>query len=266
MLNDRQALFVEEYLVDLNGAAAARRAGYSEATARSIAHELLTKPDIIDAIEVANAKRIARVQMTADQVLEELSTIARADANELVEYRVGSCRYCYGDDHRFQRTRGEFERFERDHARANEERIKKGQEAELFDPEGGIGFDPRKPPHPECSECFGEGEGRPLFKDTAKASRAARRLYDGVKVTKDGFEMKLRSRDHALDQAFKHLGLGAAQKHEITGKDGAPIEVDSVSPKDRARRIAFTLAKGQALARAEAAAAAKPTEPPTTQD
>ncbi|KQQ39055.1 hypothetical protein ASF58_23225 [Methylobacterium sp. Leaf125] len=263
MLNDRQALFVEEYLVDMNGAAAARRAGYSEATARSIAHELLTKPDIVDAIAVANAKRLARVHLSADQVLEELATIARADVNDLVEYRIGACRYCHGIDHRYQRTRGEFERFEREYSKLCEEKIRKREEVEPFDPEGGIGFDPRRVPHPECSECFGDGEGRPVFKDTAKASSAARRLYDGVKVTKDGFEMKLRSRDHALDQAFKHLGLGAPQKVEHTGKDGAPIEHAALSPKDLARRMAFTLARGAQLARA---AAAKPPEPPTTDD
>lgn len=264
MLNDRQARFVEEYLVDLNGSAAARRAGYSPDTAGSQAHDLLKKPEIQEAIEVANAKRIARVQMTADQVLEELATIAQADANDLVEYRLGSCRYCYGEGHRYQRTPSEMARYEREFTLLNEDRAKKGEPTELFDPEGGVGYDPRKPPHPDCIECFGEGIGRPIFKDTAKASRAARRLYDGVKVTKDGFEMKLRSRDHALDQAFKHLGLGAPQKVEHTGKDGGPVEVDSMSPKDRARRIAFTLAKGQALARAEAAA--KPTEPPSNQD
>lgn len=46
MLNDKQKKFCNEYLIDLNATQAAIRAGYSEKTARSIANENLTKPDI----------------------------------------------------------------------------------------------------------------------------------------------------------------------------------------------------------------------------
>ena len=42
-LNDRERLFVHEYLVDLNGTKAATRAGYSEKTAASQASRLLRK-------------------------------------------------------------------------------------------------------------------------------------------------------------------------------------------------------------------------------
>ncbi|MCF8168633.1 MAG: terminase small subunit [Rhodoferax sp.] len=45
-LTARQARFVDEFLIDGNGAAAAVRAGYSAKTARFIASENLTKPYI----------------------------------------------------------------------------------------------------------------------------------------------------------------------------------------------------------------------------
>ena len=45
-LNDKQKRFCQEYLKDLNATQAAIRAGYSEKSARSIANENLTKPDI----------------------------------------------------------------------------------------------------------------------------------------------------------------------------------------------------------------------------
>jgi phage terminase small subunit len=45
-LTDKQLRWIDEYLIDFNGAAAAVRAGYSEKSARSIAHENATKPDI----------------------------------------------------------------------------------------------------------------------------------------------------------------------------------------------------------------------------
>ena len=49
-LTDRQERFVVEFLATANGAEAARRAGYSEHTAKEIASENLTKPNVKRAI------------------------------------------------------------------------------------------------------------------------------------------------------------------------------------------------------------------------
>jgi hypothetical protein len=46
IMTPKQARFVQEYLIDLNAAQAAIRAGYSAKTARVIGHENLTNPDI----------------------------------------------------------------------------------------------------------------------------------------------------------------------------------------------------------------------------
>ena len=50
-LNDKQKRFVDEYLVDLNATAAAKRAGYSEKTAYSMGQRLLKKVEIQAAIQ-----------------------------------------------------------------------------------------------------------------------------------------------------------------------------------------------------------------------
>ena len=42
MLNEKNRLFVKEYLIDLNATQAALRAGYSKRTAYSIGSELLS--------------------------------------------------------------------------------------------------------------------------------------------------------------------------------------------------------------------------------
>lgn len=42
----------------------------------------------------------------------------------------------------------------------------------------------------------------------------------------------------------RDLGLKEATTQELTGKDGGAIEVADMSDRERARRIAFTLAKG----------------------
>ncbi len=46
LLTPKQLRWIDEFLVDGNASAAAVRAGYSERSARSIAHENMTKPDI----------------------------------------------------------------------------------------------------------------------------------------------------------------------------------------------------------------------------
>jgi hypothetical protein len=61
--------FVQEYLVDRNGAAAAVRAGYSSKTARQIAHELLTRPDVAEAVRAGEAEIAAKAQVTRAAVL-----------------------------------------------------------------------------------------------------------------------------------------------------------------------------------------------------
>ena len=73
-LTDKQRVFVEHYLACWNAAEAARRAGYSADSTRSIGSENLTKPDIRAAI----ARRLAELAMGADEVLARLSDLARA--------------------------------------------------------------------------------------------------------------------------------------------------------------------------------------------
>lgn len=72
-LTAKQRLFIAEYLVDRNAAGAARRAGYSERTARKIGQENLTKPDIRAAIEQETAERLDQLGVRADAVLSELA-------------------------------------------------------------------------------------------------------------------------------------------------------------------------------------------------
>ena len=71
-LNAKQQLFVEEFLVDLNATAAAKRAGYSEKTAYSVGHENLKKPEIAAAIQEAKESRSERTGITADEVIKGL--------------------------------------------------------------------------------------------------------------------------------------------------------------------------------------------------
>ena len=83
-LNDRQQLFVNEYLVDSNATQAAIRAGYSEKTAKQIGNRLLTKVDVAAAIDARRAKLTKKLEITQERVLQELAAIGFAAASDYV--------------------------------------------------------------------------------------------------------------------------------------------------------------------------------------
>lgn len=85
-LTDKQRLFVAEYITDFNAAAAARRAGYSEKTARITAAKLLTKANIQEAIQGAIEERLKALDVTADRVLQELARIGFSDMRDYTEW------------------------------------------------------------------------------------------------------------------------------------------------------------------------------------
>lgn len=74
----KQRVFIDEYLKCFNAAEAARRAGYSEKTARMIGRENLTKLYIKAEID----RRLAESAMAADEVLARVGDIGRGDLTQ----------------------------------------------------------------------------------------------------------------------------------------------------------------------------------------
>ena len=68
----KQSRFIDEYMVDMNGAAAAERAGYSKKTSRAIACELLTKPDIQAELQARGAALARELEITRAGVVRGL--------------------------------------------------------------------------------------------------------------------------------------------------------------------------------------------------
>lgn len=71
-MNNRQKMFVREYLVDYNAKAAAIRAGYNEDGAEASARRLLNDPDVQRFITQQTRLREKRLELSADAVLSEL--------------------------------------------------------------------------------------------------------------------------------------------------------------------------------------------------
>lgn len=209
--------FIDSYVVNHNGGKAAVDAGYAVSSSRVRAHEIMKRPQVIAELARRAAKSEQVSGVTAARVLQESFNILTANVNDLVEFRRNCCRHCYGIDNGYQRTTAEYNAAFREHAMAvkKNERKRKDDREDIgeFDQKGGIGFDARKPPNPECQVCFGDGIGEPFYKDTRSLSPAALSLYAGVKVTKDGAQMLLLDKSAAMERLFKHFGLFKAD-HE----------------------------------------------------
>lgn len=232
-LTPKQRRFVDEYLVDMNASAAARRAGYSPRTADRTAHETLKKPEVAAAIAAARARVSQKLEIDAERVLSEAWNILTADPRELVEFNVGCCRYCWGAGHRYQRTPAEMER----------DRAEATNVGAQFDEQGGVGFHGRRAPNSECPECFGDGQGRTVLRDTRTISAAAASLYAGVKQTRDGFEVKLLSKVDAMERLARHLGL--YDRFKVTGAAAEMLRADSIATlSDRGRALIAAAATG----------------------
>lgn len=204
-LAGKQARFVEEYLVDLNATAAYRRAGYSArgGSAEASASKLLRHHKVAAAIAAAQAARSERTEISADMVLQHWWQIATANANDLIQLRRVCCRHCYGIDFEHQWIDVE------EYLAA----MKAAAMVENADPRtfptdiGGYGFNKTLVPHRDCPKCFGEGREDVFAHDTRHLKGAARMLYAGVEITRDGMKIKMRDQDKAMENVAKHLGM-----------------------------------------------------------
>lgn len=78
-LTDKQEMFCQEYLKDLNATQASVRAGYSKKNADKIGPELLGNTRVASRIQELMDKRSAKTEITAETVLKELLLLAKVD-------------------------------------------------------------------------------------------------------------------------------------------------------------------------------------------
>ncbi|WP_169531203.1 terminase small subunit [Azotobacter chroococcum] len=215
-LNPKEIAFVEAYLSCYNGTRSYMRVygTDNEGSASTLSSRLLEKVEIRAYLAKRMKAMFERTEEAADRLIQQLQYAAYGDINELVEYRREACRYCYGKDHLYHFTPAEYRRAEKQAEADGEE----------FDPLGGIGFDPRQEPHPDCPECHGDGKGRVFFKDTRKLGPAGQALYAGAKVGKDGIEIKTASQERARELLARILKLFEEKTEVTVNLDTATLE------------------------------------------
>ena len=202
--------FCQEYVVDYNGKMAAIRAGYSARTAAEQAYDILKRPHVQAYIEQLHADTAQRLAINKDAIVKKWWETANANVNDLVQFRRGCCRYCWGINNLYQWTQAEF-------LRASALSVQKSESPP--DCGGGFGFNHTMAPNPMCPECAGEGKGQVHVNDTRHLRGAAAFAYNGVSVGKDGVKMAILDRDKALENVAKHLGM-FTEKHEHSVDDG----------------------------------------------
>ena len=74
-MTDKQARFVQEYLIDCNATQAAIRAGYSKKTAYSIGQRLMRDPDIQGEIQAGMSGLQERTELSQEYVIDNLREI-----------------------------------------------------------------------------------------------------------------------------------------------------------------------------------------------
>lgn len=211
--------FVEEYCKDRNGTQAAIRAGFSPNGAENTAWRLLSDPRVEELITEQMGRVSKEATIEAADILREWLDVATADPAKLSRVRRVNCRYCWGEGHQYRWKAREYaEACDMEMRRATKEK----RAPELPDCAGGFGFRMTEEPNPACPECEGEGTEEVFIADLETLTGPERKLFAGVKQTRNGPEVILRDQDKARDSLAKYLGLLVDRK-ELTGKDGTPL-------------------------------------------
>lgn len=200
-LSDQQMIFAQHVVEGKTRVEAYRLAGYTGTgnAAYVTASQLLRNPKVSRYVHHLRNERQRRYAAELDDVIGQLTAIINADPNEIAQYRRVNCRYCWGNEHRYQW---------RDIAeQLAAERKAEADGAHPPDTSGGIGFVNNGDPNPECPRCNGEGVGEPFFADTRDLEGDARYLLQGVKLGKFGIEILTADKDSARKELARLILL-----------------------------------------------------------
>lgn len=207
-ISDQQAKFAQLIVDGKSRVDAYREAGYSGAgaTAYSNASRMLRNARVSRYVHHLRNERQKRYAAELDDVIGQLTAIINADPNEISQYRRVNCRYCWGNQHKYQW---------RDIAeQLAAERKAENDGVAPPDTSGGIGFVDNTDPNPDCPRCNGEGIGEAFFADTRDVEGDARYLLHGVKLGKFGIEILTADKDSARKELARLILLRATNDRQ----------------------------------------------------
>lgn len=192
------------------------------------AWRLIARPDIAARIKELREDEAKSFELGRDDIMARWTTVATADPRKLIQHRIGSCRYCWGEGHAYQW------KSEREHRiawlewlegaktralatddgplklRLNED--PEGYAAEANDPRipslaGGTGYVLNRDPCASCPDCGGMGVPYVQAADTSKLTPAEAAIFAGVKVTNNGIELQFRDQAKPLENVARERGM-----------------------------------------------------------
>jgi phage terminase small subunit len=170
-----------------------------------------------------------------------------ADRRDVVNHVRRCCRRCYGEGHQYQwKDEMEFALslaavIDFNGPLPGDSPLRK----ELPTDEGGYGFDPHREPEPTCDspDCMGDGFGKTVISDTTQLSGSAALIYEGVKETAQGIEVKLADRNADMAQLAKLLGWSIEKVDQtVKTQGGRELPADmydipsTASPEEASKR------------------------------
>lgn len=213
-------------LLNQPNATAAYRSVYDtsrqkETTQWRNASELANNPLVVARLTELRAEAAKGVIFDARAVLREWIDIATADPNDLTRLRRVACRYCHGVEHEYQwkHPREFAERLAEAMDGNASRRRAKHEPKKLPTDEGGYGYGSHLLPHEDCPDCKGDGVEEVYFADTGKLVGKARKLFAGVKTTKNGIEVMMRDQDAALANIAKSYGMFVEKVKQVDPDD-----------------------------------------------
>lgn len=218
-LSEKQGIFAENVAAGKKLVEAYRIAGYEGEgnTAHSNASRMLRNARVFRAVSFLRDKRQQRLSLTEDEIIHQLSAIASANPNELVQYRRVNCRHCWGERHLYQWR--DIEEFDK----AAEKASTDGKEEPEY---GGLGFVETGFPNEDCPRCNGEGETQLFVADTTQLEGDARWLYAGIKQTQNGLEVRMANQEAARRDLLKIIEARKNWAAKKEGEDPEPEEND----------------------------------------
>lgn len=253
-LTDKQEAFCVA-LVDTGNMSLAYRRAYNVSvmaksnTVWKNAQEVANLPHVAARVRALQEAAAASMVFSKQRLVDFLWRRILADRGQLINHRRICCRHCHGDGNAFQWLD------ESEYAQACVRALAQMQEIPSCD--GGFGFDPHREPNPECMhmECLGDGRGKTVIQDTTKLTGDAALIYEGVKETAQGIEVKVADRAGDIALLMKLTGwsvgdlegaLRGAAAGGAAGALAASAIVDKVKTMDTedTRRAYLTFTTG----------------------
>ena len=247
----REQVFVTEFLIDFNATRAAKKAGIDNPGGHST--RLLNKPEIQAAIRDAVDKRLTRLGIDGDQLMQFWADVVALDVNEVMQLRRVPCPLCWSEDGEPQISIQEYMKKREDHYKLRMKLLAKddGEDIGEYPSPSNFSFiDYRREPNPDCPSCHGVGVEKSFNSDTRYLSPAAKRAYSGLSKGIGGVvNIQLMSKENASKYLATALGIFNGKQDEERAETAISEEellktYESRMKKARERQRAVDVERG----------------------